>query len=753
MRFPRSLARYASRRPWRILVAWMLVLAASSALIGGLLGGVLTQESRLTHEPEAERAAQLLEQRLRGPERATEVFIVSSTSLTVDEPRYQAFVEDLHDRIVGLGPEHVVGVQTYYETGDDRLVSEDRKTTILPTALAVAPEDAEGAAAELAAVAGAGDGFTVRVFGPASLASDFTKVLEHDLQTGEAVGLLAAVLVLVVVFGAIVAAVLPILVGIAAITVAIGLVALLGQWAQFSFIVTNITTMMGLAVGIDYSLFIVSRYREERAKGSDKFAAIEAAGASSSVAVFFSGMTVILALVGMLIIPSTIFRSVAAGAILVVLASVAASLTLLPALLGLLGDRVDAWRVRRSTARRRNGSRVWEGLSHVVMRRPVLSVVMGVAILLAAASSALDMRTGFSGVSTLPDGFAAKQAFEVLASDFPGGMSSPVEIVVDGPVEERAVAGAIERLQELLAGDTFLGPSQLTVNPARDLALLQVPLMGDPTEKAAGEAVERVRDEYIPSAFGSAVPADVLVGGESAFNNDFFEVTDRYMPIVFALVLGLSFCLLTIAFRSVVVPVKAIVLNLLSVGAAYGLIVLVSQKGFGAGILGFQQVDVIEAWLPLFLFCVLFGLSMDYHVFLLSRIRERYGETGDNAGSVAYGLSTTAGIITGAALIMVAVFAGFAAGELVMFQQMGFGLGVAVLLDATLVRSVLVPASMKLLGAKNWYLPRWLDWLPDLSLEGRSTPALAPPGATASTGGAPADTSADRETLTPTAVD
>jgi RND superfamily putative drug exporter len=214
------------------------------------------------------------------------------------------------------------------------------------------------------------------------------------------------------------------------------------------------------------------------------------------------------------------------------------------------------------------------------------------------------------------------------------------------------------------------------------------------------------------------VPAKVLVGGQTAFNKDFFDLTDRYMPIVFAFVLGLSFVLLTVAFRSVIVPIKAIVLNLLSVGAAYGLIVLVSLKGVGAGILGFQKVEVIEAWLPLFLFCVLFGLSMDYHVFLLSRIREHYDLTGDNTESVAFGLRTTAGIITGAALIMVAVFGGFASGQLVMFQQMGFGLAAAVLIDATIVRSVLVPATMKLLGKRNWYLPKWLEWLPDVQVEG-----------------------------------
>ncbi len=350
--------------------------------------------------------------------------------------------------------------------------------------------------------------------------------------------------------------------------------------------------------------------------------------------------------------------------------------------------------------------------------------LVAVAVLLAAGASAFDMRTGFSGVSTVPDDVGSKQGFEVLARHFPGGVSAPVEIVVDGEVGSPAVRTGLERLRALLAGDAALGPSEVQANPAGDLALVSVPLNGDPSSKAAVEAVERVRDDYVPEAFGDDRDVRVLVGGDTAFNKDFFTMADQYLPIVFAFVLGLSFVLLTVAFRSIVVPLKAIVLNLLSVGAAYGLIVLVSQKGVGASVLGFEQVEVIDAWIPLFLFSVLFGLSMDYHVFLLSRIREYFDQTGDNSGSVAYGLRTTGSIITGAALIMVAVFAGFASGRLVSFQQMGFGLAAAVLIDATIVRSVLVPASMTLLGDRNWYLPSWLAWIPDLRVEG--TPVRAP---------------------------
>ena len=715
-----SLARSSSRRPWPTIGMWALLILVAVGVMSNLLSDATTQEANFTNTPEAKKALELMEQRLQGPDHDTEIFIVSSTSATVDEPAFRSFVETLQADIQGLGPQVVLRVATYYETNDQSMVSQDRRATVLPTVVAGPKTEAADQAPKLREVleqTPAPPGFRVQLFGPGALGADFAKVADEDLAKGESVGVLAALIILVIVFGAVVAALLPIGVGMAAIVLAVGVVAVVGQVAQFSFFVVNMITMMGLAVGIDYSLFIVSRYREERRRGLDKLAAIEASGATASRAVLFSGSTVVLALLGMLLIPTTIFRSLAAGAIFVVVIAVAASLTLLPAMLGLLGDRINRLSVhRRSTEPARVGG-FWDRITHLVMARPVASLVVGVALLLAAASSALTMRTGFSGVSTLPDSFESKQAFLALSKDFSGGLSSPVNIVVDGRVEAPPVQAAIQRLRDRLGADPLFGPSRVQANPSGDLAVVSVPINGDPSSKRATSSIDRIRDDYVRTAFTGA-PAKVYVGGDTAFNKDFFDLTDRYMPIVFAFVLGLSFCLLTVAFRSVVVPIKALLLNLLSVGAAYGLIVLVSQKGVGAGVLGFQQVEVIEAWLPLFLFSVLFGLSMDYHVFLLSRIREHYDQTGDNTGSVAYGLRTTAGIITGAALIMVAVFGGFASGELVMFQQMGFGLAVAVLIDATLVRSVLVPASVKLLGKRNWYLPRWLSWLPNVSVEG-----------------------------------
>jgi putative drug exporter of the RND superfamily len=397
---------------------------------------------------------------------------------------------------------------------------------------------------------------------------------------------------------------------------------------------------------------------------------------------------------------------------------------LLPALLSLLGDRVNSLRVlrRRTELGTESSHRFWNAITRGVMGRPVFSLLIGAGILIAASLSYFNINMGFSGVSTMPDDAPSRQAFDILASEFSGGLNSPIEVVADGDANSSEVRGAITDLRELLDQDELFGPSRVEVDEAADTTVVSFPVNADPSSEVATSSIERIRDDYVPTAF-QGVNAQVLVGGDTAFNQDFFDMTASNTPVVFAFVLGLSFLLLMVVFRSIVVPLKAIVMNLLSVGAAYGLIVLVFQEGVGADLFGFQQVEAIEAWLPLFLFSILFGLSMDYHVFLLSRIKERFDQTGDNAESVAFGLRTTGGLITGAAAIMVAVFGGFAAGDLVALQQTGFGLAAAVLIDATLVRSVLVPATMKLLGDRNWYLPRWLEWLPNISVENAKPPA------------------------------
>ena len=715
---PETLARGSARRPWLTLGVWIVLLGSAGFVASQLLGDALTTDFDFTNEPESVRAQQLIEDRLRVPETLNESYIVMSEELTVDDAAFQAEVREIQAEISELPL--VEGTFSYYDTQDPAMVSQDQHALIVLAQFPDEMDEVTDHVDEIRAVAEGhrDDGFQTLVVGDVTLNDDFNTIAQEDARKGESIGIGAALIVLIVVFGAIIAALLPIFLAIGAIVVALGAVALIGQTMDFSIFVVNMASMMGLAVGIDYSLFIVSRYREERAHGRDKLDAIAASGATANRAVFFSGMTVVLALIGMLLIPTTIFRSLAIGAISVVLFAVLASMTLLPAVLSLLGDKVNSLRVLRRKAKPgappRHGG-FWDRVTHGVMRRPVVALVVGGGLLVAAGWSYFDMNTGFAGISTLPEDMPSRAAFEVLATEFSGGVTEPVEIVVDADATE-AEAG-ISELEGLMAADNEFGPLTVQTNDAGDMTLVSAPVAGDPQGEAAVAAVERLREEYIPSAF-EGLEGEVLVGGGTAFNIDFFDLTDTYTPIVFVFVLGLSFLLLTVVFRSIVVPIKAIIMNLLSVGAAYGLLVLVFQKGVGADLFGFTQVEAIDAWLPLFLFSVLFGLSMDYHVFLLTRIREHWDLTGNNAESVAHGLRTTGQIITGAALIMVAVFLGFASGELVSIQQMGFGLAVAVFLDATVVRSILVPASMRLLGNLNWYLPKWLRWLPDIHVEG-----------------------------------
>ena len=722
---PTTLARASARRPWLTLATWAVLLVAAGAVIAMLLSGNLQSGMDLLTRPDSKRGADLLAQRL--PQPNTELVIVKSATATVDQPQFKDYVAGLTGKLRTLQPDVVAGVQSYYETEAPVLVSADRHTLLVPVAMKksqdAAQKDIPALRTALSSVTG--PGFRTLVVGTSSVGHDFSQAAEEDLAKGEGIGLPLALIVLLIVFGTVVAAFLPLTLAVIAIVLALALTALLGEGLSVSVFATNIITTMGFAVGIDYTLFIVSRFREELAAGRSKLDAVTVASGTAGRAVLFSGMTVVFALLGMLVVPSTIFTSLGAGAILVVAMAVLASLTLLPAVLMLLGTKVNRLRLpylgRRLIAGRKSGrASAWGRLAERVMRRPVIALVVGIGLLLLAASPIIDMKTGVSNVNGLPDGFEAKQAFAVLERDFSGGMISPVEIVVAGKAGSPQVKAAISRLGGELAADKAFGPIQVVADKAGDLTLLQTPVAGPATGDLALAKVRELRSDYIPRAFtGSG--ARVYVAGETARNVDYMDVVNGRTPWVIGLVLALSFGLLLIAFRSVVIPAQAIVMNLLSVGAAYGLITLVFEKGVGAGFFGFHKVEAIESWVPLFLFSILFGLSMDYQVFLLSRIREAYDRTGDNRASVVQGVSSTAGLITGAALIMVAVFAGFASGQLVMFQQLGFGLGVAVLLDATVVRILLVPAAMRVLGTPTGTCPRGCSGCPGGASKARRT--------------------------------
>jgi RND superfamily putative drug exporter len=727
-----TLARGSARRPWLTLGIWLVALLAAGAVIAFLLPSSLTAQYTFLGHPGSKTGQSLLAQRMNMPQKANEVVIVRSPTATVGDPAFRADVLALQAKLKALGPNVIDSVSSYYAGGGPALVSADRHTTILPIVMAGDLTHAEKNIDKVHAMVSAADGkggFATLITGTASIQSDFSHTASHDLQRGEAIGVPVALIILLIVFGAVVAAGLPIVLGIIAITAAVALTALVGQTFSVSVFAINMISMMGLATGIDYSLFIISRFREERVLGRDKIDAITVTGGTASRAVLFSGLTVVLALAGLLLVPTSIFFSLAVGAILVVSMSVLAALTLLPAVLSLLGDRVNSLKVpylgRRLLDGRAAGRTSWIArTAQRAMRRPALALGAGVAILLLAASPIVFMKTGVTGVSSFPNSFESKRAFGILDRQFSAGQVSPVQIVVDGPGNTPAVQTGILRLKNALATDSAFGPAQTQTAKSGTLTLLSVPVKGDSVGNLALSKVRELRSTLIPQAFTNS-GAKVYVTGQTAGNVDYIAIVNQYFPWVFALVLSLSFILLMVAFRSIVIPAKAIAMNLLSVGAAYGLITLVSLRGVGAGILGFQRVATVEEWVPLFLFAVLFGLSMDYQVFLLSRIKEAWDRTRDNTLAVTEGVGATAGIITGAALIMVAVFAGFASGSLVMFQQVGFGLAVAVLLDATLIRTIMVPAAMKLLGRWNWYLPSWLEWLPHLSIEG--APQVGPP--------------------------
>jgi putative drug exporter of the RND superfamily len=722
------LARACAAHAWRTIGAWLLAVVAAGAALALLLGE-LTSEGHPTNNPESQRASEALAKAFPPqPQNAvTDIVVVRSNRYTVESRPFRAFVERLATE--GRETGAVAGAQTFYTTGNPALVSQDRHATAVPINVPDADDVVD--VIDVVERADAEPNFEVAITGDQTVDNDFNELSQRDLEHGELrFGIPAALVILLLVFGAVVAGLIPLLMAILSIIVALGLVALFSQAFDLSVFIINMLTGMGLALGIDYSLFVVSRYREERGRGLEKGDAIAASGATASRAVLFSGTAFVVAMIGMLIVPNNIMRSLALGAILVGIVSVCAALTLLPALLGLLGDRVNALRVpivgRASVDAANPEGRFWHAIVERVLRRPALSLALAAGVLIAAAIPLFGLHIGSSGVSTLPDSFASKRGFIALERDFPRVTTDPVEIVVAGGYERPAARTALERLRDRLAADPRFGSGEIQRSADGGVGALRAPVKGDSAGTEAVAAVRDLRSETIPEVF-AGTGAKVYVGGDTAENIDYFDSVTDPAPIVFAFVLGLTLVLLTIVFRSVVIAATAIVLNLLSVGAAYGLLVLVFQHGVGAGLFGFTQFETIEAWVPLFLFSVLFGLSMDYQVFLLSRIKEIYDKTGDTNRAVSFGVSSTARIITGAALIIVAVFLGFAMGDLIQFQQMGFGVAIALLVDATIIRSVILPSMMTLLARWNWYLPRWLEWLPRVEIEGAHA-APAPSG-------------------------
>jgi RND superfamily putative drug exporter len=721
--FTGRIASFSFRHKWYVLAAWLVVFALSAAAASGL-GGVLTTEQKDLSGSDSAKAFDLIEKRY-GERPAVEILIVRHETQTVDSPAFQEFVRDLGAQI-GATP-GVAHVATYLDSGDPSMVSADRHAALTQVTMAGTLDEAEKKIAgviDVVNTAPSVDGYELHLSGDAAASHEFGEIAQHDLEEGERIGLPVALIVMVLAFGTVVAAVMPLLLGLAAIIPAVGSVALIGRAFELSFFVTNVITMIGLAVGIDYSLFIIGRYREELGKGRSRLEAMEIAADSSGRAVFFSGMTVLLALAGMLLVRTSIFVSIGIGAMVVVVWAILASLTLLPALLGVIGRGINWLRIP-FLGKAAFGTRFWGMVTNGVQKRPILWAAASAGLLIAAALPLTTIKLGDTGIEALPKETSTYQTFKALERDFSGGRIQPLQVVIDGNLGDPSVQAAIQRFETSIAQRSDVQWLEVTPDASGRTAIIEIVPNAIGATPDAVRIVDDLRAETIPQAFENS-GATAYLGGITPSYVDAKAEMDAKLPIVFGFVLTLSFILLLLVFRSVAIPAKAIVMNLLSVGASYGIIVLVFQHGVGAELLGFSETPRIAFWIPLFLFSILFGLSMDYHVFLLSRVKEEYTRSGNNTYAVTAGVKSTAGMITSAAIIMVAVFWGFSQGRLVDMQQMGFGLALAVFLDATIIRSVLVPASMQLLGTYNWWMPSWLGWLPRLNVEGGAQHEPAP---------------------------
>ena len=704
--FTGRVARTAAARPWITITVWLVALAAAIAASGGL-ASALSQDDHNLVTTESDKAQQIADdlQAAGTPEPRTETIVITSDSATFGDPNFAAAIDAAESALSDVAG---VASVTGPTAAAPQPVSADGTRALVTVTLDANAPDTVGADILAALDGAAPGGYEYLAFGEETGSATFDGLAEDTLMRGEAIGIGVAVVILVVVFGALMAAGIPLLVALVSITTAVGATAIIGQAFEMSFFIVNMITMMGLALGIDYSLVMVQRFREELAKGRSTTDAVAVAGNTANRAVFFSGVTVIISLLGLLLVPSTIMRSLGAGAIIVACVSVLAALTLLPAVLRLLGHRVNKGRV--PTAHPGREPRTWTAIARGVTGKPLLALTAGLILLVGLALPALSMRLTFPGLDALPADNDFRRAAEILVDDFGFGQSTTF-VAIPG------ASGARDQIDSL-AGTIDASPAfaDTRVEWFGTDATIVTSDVYDGADQRAEDAVVTMREDWIPAALdGTGVEA--FVGGGQAGGMDFTGIVADATPWVLLTVLGSSFLLLLVSFRSVVIPLTAIALNVLSAAAAFGVLVAVFQWGWGADLLGMPQVDGIAPWLPLFLFAVLFGLSMDYHVFLLSRIKERH-DAGDNTRtSIVAGLSRTGSLITGAALIMVAVFGGFALGDMAEFSQMGLGLGVAVIIDATLVRTVLVPSIMTLLGHANWYLPRWMQWLPQMRIE------------------------------------
>jgi RND superfamily putative drug exporter len=666
---------------------------------------------------ESGRADEMLYKDFERP--AGESVLVQSKEFGAEAPQFQRVVDEVVETVGSLN--EVASIESPYgqgEAGETGLISADHASALVPLEFIGPPEDAaDKTAAVVSAVAAiqeAHPDFYVGSFGE-STNKALNDSFADDLKTAGLYSVPLTLLILLVAFGAVVAAGIPLLLGVTAVLGTLGLVSIVSHVVPMSESTSALVLLIGLAVGVDYSMFYLKREREERAAGRSEGAALEAAAATSGHSVLVSGVTVIVAMSGMLLTRDATFASFGVATMIVVTVAMLGSLTVLPAVLSSLGDRVDRGRVPFIARLRRTGGegRIWGPILDRVLRRPVVSVVLAGGLLLAIAAPALQMTTVQPGIDTFPQHLLT--TYNRLQAAFPGTEISADVVVKAADVESPEVQAEIQALIDAAVGAEVMNqPVDVSVNPEGTVAVVSIPVAGNGSDGPSNAALDALRDDIVPATVGSLDDTEVAVTGMTAQTRDFDAQMNTTAPLVFGFVLLLAFLLMLVTFRSLVIATKAVVLNLLSVAAAYGVLVLVFQEGWGKSLLGFDATGGIDPFLPVLLFVILFGLSMDYHVFILSRVRESYDDGMKTQAAVAHGIKTTAGVVTSAAIVMVGVFSIFGVLQAMIFKQFGVGLAAAILIDATLIRAVLLPASMSLLDRWNWYLPGWLEWLPRL---------------------------------------
>jgi uncharacterized membrane protein YdfJ with MMPL/SSD domain len=655
---------------------------------------------------------------------ASEDVLVHSATLTVRDPRFRHVIASVVAGVAALA--QVDHVRSPLRSGDAGQIAKDRHSALVQLSMRGSSETAgervQPVLNTIAAIQRRSPGFTVAEFGDASSEHALGKLSREGYARAEKLSVPITFLIMLVAFGAFVAAGIPVLLAFSAVLASGGLAAAASHLVHQSDATSSVMLLMGMAVGVDYSLFYLRREREERRQGHSSAVALHRAAATSGRAVLVSGFTVMIAMAGMLLTGSQTFTSLGLGAMLVVFTAMVGSLTVLPALLGRLGDKVEKGTLRRRS-RAHSSSRAWDLVLRPALRFPRVAVALCGGVLALLALPVLGMHTNFLSASDIPHQLPIQRTYTAIQHDFPGA-PQPAQVLISAPdVRSPQIRRALAQMEHrALADGQASEPIRTFVNRAGTVADVSLPQPGNGQDAASMNALRTLRQQLLPATLGALGGVSYAVGGEAAGTSDFNHTLSTHAPLVFAFVLGLAFLLLLITFRSLVIPLTSIVLNLLSVGAAYGVLVWIFQDGHLEGLLDFHSNGGVVAWLPMFLFPVLFGLSMDYHVFIVSRIKELHERGASTSDAVSQGIRATAGTVSAAAAVMVAVFAIFASLPMLDIKQLGVGLAVAVLVDATVIRSVLLPATMTLLGERNWYLPRWLRWLPRVHRPAPRTP-------------------------------